>query len=80
MKTLKSIIVESFSDRLRDTVKGGLADKMDPSKFDQDQLMKGIHVELEHTKDLLQAMEIAMDHLSEDPLYYKKLSLMHKEE
>jgi hypothetical protein len=41
--------------------------------------MKGIHVELEHTKDIETAKEIAMDHLAEDPEYYEKLSQVHKE-
>jgi len=37
------------------------------------QLEKGIKVELEHTDNKSQAMEIAMDHLWEDPKYYDKL-------
>jgi hypothetical protein len=37
------------------------------------QLKKGIKVELEHTSDIKKATEIAMDHLSEDPIYYDKL-------
>jgi len=59
-------------------VPGGLASGMSPSQFDQDQLMKGIHVELEHTPDIMMAMEIAMDHLTEDPKYYVKLDAMEK--
>lgn len=38
-----------------------------------DQLMMGIEIELEHTTELDLAMEIAMDHLSEDPKYYSML-------
>jgi len=80
MKSFKQILVETcFDDRLKDTIKGGLADKYDPGKFNQKELMKGIHVELEHTKDILQAMEIAMDHLTEDPEYYEKLSSIESE-
>jgi len=75
MKSLRLILREACGeDRIEDTVKGGLADEMDPSEFDQKELMKGVHVEKEHTDDLLQAMEIAMDHLSEDPDYYIKLA------
>ena len=37
------------------------------------QLIKGLEVEKEHTKDVQKAKEIAMDHLSEDPNYYDKL-------
>ena len=60
-------------------IKGGRADHMDPSDFDQGELMKGIHVELEHTNDIMTAMEIACDHLSENPLYYRELAKIHKE-
>jgi|688.fasta_scaffold1843482_2 hypothetical protein len=37
------------------------------------QLEIGISVELEHTGNEDVAMEIAMDHLEEDPRYYEKL-------
>lgn len=37
------------------------------------QFKKGVEVEMEHTKDIEVAEEIAMDHLSEDPKYYDKL-------
>ena len=80
MKTLSRILKEACGDdRVKDTVKGGLADEMDPAEFDQKALMKGIHVEMEHTDDVLQSMEIAMDHLSEDPDYYEKLEGIHQE-
>ncbi len=46
---------------------------MKPSKFDAKSLAKGMKVELEHTEDEEIALEIAMDHLSEDPDYYDKL-------
>lgn len=36
----------------------------------------GIKVEMEHTKDRQTAEEIALDHLNEDPNYYKKLKKM----
>lgn len=38
------------------------------------QLIKGVKVEKEHTTDLDVAMEIAFDHIYEDPNYYDKLS------
>ena len=38
------------------------------------QIMKGVKVESEHTTDLDIAMEIAFDHIYEDPKYYDKLS------
>lgn len=66
-------------DEWSDKVKGGLADKSKPSDFDQTQLKAGIKVEMEHTDDAHLAAEIAMDHLSEDPDYYKKLKKMENE-
>ena len=38
------------------------------------QLEKGIKVEMEHTSHIKVAREIALDHLSEDLHYYKKLA------
>jgi hypothetical protein len=37
------------------------------------EMVKGIRVEMEHTKNIKIAMEIAKDHLYEDPKYYTKL-------
>lgn len=54
-------------------IKGGLADGIPDKKFNQTELIKGIKVEKEHTKDYQTAKEIAKDHLTEDPNYYKKL-------
>lgn len=61
-----------------DKIPGGLADKKKPSDFDQKALAEGIKVELEHTSDKKIAEEIAMDHLTEDPNYYKKLATIEK--
>ena len=80
LSLIKILKEQRANDKLKDTVKGGLADKANPSQFDQKQLMKGMHVEFEHTSDILQAMEIAMDHLIEDPDYYGKLAAIHSEE
>lgn len=38
------------------------------------QIIKGVKTESEHTTDLDIAMEIAFDHVYEDPKYYDKLS------
>jgi hypothetical protein len=46
----------------------------------EDQLQKGIKVEMEHTKQYDTAKEIALDHLKEDPNYYTKLSKANLEE
>lgn len=61
-----------------DKLKGGQADKKQPKDFDKDQLAVGAAHEMEHTKDKTMAQEIAMDHLSEDPDYYKKLKGIEK--
>lgn len=59
-----------------DKIPGGLADKKKPSDFDKKQLAAGVKAELEHTSSKEIATEIAMDHLVEDPNYYKKLRRM----
>lgn len=51
---------------------------MSPKQFDAKSLAKGIKVELEHTDDEEVALEIAMDHLTEDPAYYDKLEKIEK--
>lgn len=71
-------------------LKGGLADKMNLSDLAKKhkveisllkkELMKGLSVEMEHTKDKSKAKEIAMDHLAEDPKYYTKLKKVESKE
>ena len=61
-----------------DRLKGGAADKLKPSMFPRRTLQKGAKHELEHTDDWKLAMEIAMDHLAEDPKYYVKLAKMER--
>jgi len=48
------------------------------SKFDSEQLKKGIAVEKEHTDDEEIAKAIAKDHLTELPDYYNRLEKMEK--
>lgn len=55
-------------------IPGGRAADFDPAQFDQKQLALGIGHELEHSHDIVTAMEIAMDHLTEDPQYYTDIS------
>ena len=62
----------------KDRIKGGKADKKSPKDFDKDALAEGIKVEMEHTNDKAIAQEIAMDHLTEDAQYYKKLKQVEK--
>lgn len=47
------------------------------SKFDIDELEKGIEVELEHTDSVAVAKAIAKDHLLEDPKYYTNMEKWH---
>jgi hypothetical protein len=56
----------------------GLADEKGVTARDvhPEQLMMGIKVEKEHTKDKGLAKQIALDHLAEDPEYYTKLKKM----
>lgn len=62
----------------KDLIPGGLADKKKPEDFDPEDLKAGVKVEREHTSNPAIATEIAMDHLTEDPKYYKKLKRMEK--
>jgi len=59
-------------------LQGGVASRRFPWEFNQEQLMKGIHVEMEHTGNIYVAMLIAMDHLAEIPNYYDLLALIEK--
>lgn len=65
---------------MAEKIVGGLGDGRPDSDFDKSQLAAGIRVELEHTKDRAIAKEIAKDHLTEDPNYYKKLKKMEHHE
>lgn len=57
---------------------GGIAKGKTREDFDPEQLKIGMEIEQEHTPDPAVAEEIAMDHLAEDPDYYKKLLEMEK--
>jgi hypothetical protein len=67
-------------------LKGGLADGKDIEDIAEmhdvdidtvfEQLRNGVRVEMEHTTEMMVALEIAMDHLFEDPFYYDKLDKM----
>lgn len=57
-------------------LEGGRADGAPNEEFDPEQLRMGQHHELEHTDNTAVALEIAKDHLREDPIYYTKLKRM----
>ena len=63
-----------------DRLKGGLSDNKSPSDFPIQSIKNGIKVELEHTDDVDLALEIVMDHLTEDVNYYTKLKKMESNE
>jgi len=53
-----------------EALEGGLGDDKSPSEFSVEQVTKGLGVEMEHTNNPMEAMEIVLDHLSEDSEYY----------
>jgi len=53
-----------------DKLEGGLGDHANVMDFDPEQILKGIEVEMEHTKDPKISLEITMDNLAKDPNYY----------
>ncbi|HDP95772.1 MAG TPA: hypothetical protein ENN40_10505 [Candidatus Aminicenantes bacterium] len=60
----------------KEQLKGGRADGKAVTDFPLEQLIKGIETEMEHTKDPMLALEIAMDHLEELDDYYTRLEVM----
>jgi len=69
---------DPLSKKYKDKIPGGKADRFTPKDFDLDQLKKGIKVEMEHTDDPGLALEIAMDHLTENDKYYDYLEKMER--
>ena len=59
-------------------IPGGKAEDKTIDEFDPEQLAVGIKIEMEHTDDPAVAREISMDHLTEDPDYYIKLTAMEQ--
>ena len=51
-------------------LQGGIGDGKSPLEFSAEQILKGMEVEKEHSSDPMAAIEIVLDHLSEDPEYY----------
>lgn len=64
----------------KDMIPGGLADKKTAKDFNPKSLTEGLKVEMEHTNNEAIAREITMDHLTEDPNYYKKLKTIEKQD
>lgn len=69
--------MKSIRRGCNEEISGGLSSGKCPSDYDQAELEAGVKVELEHTgRNKKMAREIAMDHLQEDPQYYRKLAKM----
>lgn len=70
---------EVTSSKESDYISGGLADDKSSIDFNPEQILKGMEVEMEHTNDPRIALEITMDHLTENPEYYTFLDKMETE-
>ena len=70
-------MIKNYSDWLNESSTVNLvAEKVEPAKpddVDPKELAVGKEVEMEHTFDEKEAERIALQHLKEDPHYYKKL-------
>lgn len=78
-KKYKKAIYDKFHvsiDVYEDQIHGGLGDHADILKMPLDQILIGMDIEKEHTDDPLIALEITLDHLTEDKAYYIKLVKM----
>lgn len=74
---------------MKNRVKGGKGDNKTPKEIAEkhkvtvsainSQVLKGIKIEMEHTKDKRISKEIVMDHLWEIPDYYTRLARMEKQ-
>jgi len=67
------------SSKTQDLLAGGEADHASDTQFAKSDLAEGRKHEREHTDNDQIAKEIAKDHLSEDPRYYKKVEQIEKE-
>lgn len=83
-------IERPVSYKTEDSITGGVADKDTITSLSKHhgvsvtsiikELKRGLEVEMEHTDDPKKSIEIAMDHIKEDPKYYTKLEKIHTEE
>jgi hypothetical protein len=63
---------------MTEVLKGGKGDNRSLKDFDKEQIQMGLDVEMEHTSTPSIALEIVLDHLSENPEYYTYLKDMEK--
>jgi hypothetical protein len=86
--TMKDALDLKQQFKEQEELEGGIGDNMTLSKLAKkhgvslweltSQFDMGVEVEREHTNDLKKAIEIAMDHLTEDPKYYQKLNSIER--
>jgi hypothetical protein len=69
----KGLLEKAIENYSGDRLKGGLSDDKEVNDFPMSAIKSGVKVELEHTQDINIALEIVMDHLTEDVKYYEKL-------
>jgi len=72
-KNLPEHVKKQEEKKAENLLVGGAGDKKKPSDFPKDVVEHAIKHEMEHTNDRRIAEEIAVDHLTEDVDYYKKL-------
>ena len=53
-----------------EVIPGGDGEGKSATDFDPEQILMGMRVEMEHSDDPMYALEITIDHLTEDPEYY----------
>ena len=63
-------------NKAKEELPGGVGDFRPDSDFNAKQLKIGTKIEFEHTHDKDKAKEIAKDHLTESPDYYRELEVM----
>jgi len=74
---IKALLAPALK-KAQDTLPGGEADNQPDSQFPPKALAEGVKHEHEHTNNDQVAKEIAKDHLSQDPRYYKKIRQIEK--
>lgn len=88
--TTNTFLKYSSSLKENEKLQGGIADKMSLGDIAvkhnvnienlTDQFLQGVMIEQEHTQNRKEAIEIALDHLAEDPKYYTKLKKVEGKE
>lgn len=67
--------VEAPVEPEADAIPGGKAERSGPIKVEPSEVQLGVKHEMEHTSDPKVALEIALDHLAENPVYYSELEV-----